>query len=47
MFQASLANPTVPAVVANKIYDIIESGTSDLRHLVGLDAKPFLDWRRL
>ena len=45
MFQASLANPTVPAVVANKIYDIIESGTWDLRHLVGLDAKPFLDWR--
>lgn len=45
LFQTSLGNPTAPAVVAEKICDIIESGTWVLRHPVGLDAQPFLDWR--
>jgi hypothetical protein len=45
MFAASLANPTSPAVVADKIRDIIESGTWQLRHPVGPDAEPFLAWR--
>ena len=44
-FQASLENPTKPAVVADKILEIIESGTWTLRHPVGPDAGPFLDWR--
>jgi hypothetical protein len=45
MFTAALGNPTPPAVVAEKILDIIESGTRQLRHPVGPDAEPFLGWR--
>ena len=45
MFTASLANPTPPSLVADKIRDIIESGTWQLRHPVGPDAEPFLGWR--
>jgi NAD(P)-dependent dehydrogenase (short-subunit alcohol dehydrogenase family) len=45
MFQASLDRPTPPTVVAEKIRDIIESGTTKLRHPVGPDAEPFLGWR--
>jgi len=46
MFAASLANPTPPSLVAEKIREIIESGTSQLRHPVGPDAQAFLDWRK-
>lgn len=45
LFQASLENPTPPTVVAEKILDIIESGTLKLRHPVGPDAEGFLAWR--
>jgi len=45
MFQASLATPAGPAIVAEKIREIIESGTWQLRHPVGPDAVPFLGWR--
>ncbi len=45
MFQASLDHPTSPKVVAEKILDIIESGTLKLRHPVGPDAEGFLAWR--
>ena len=45
MFEASLETPTQPAVVAEKIRDIIESGTQKLRHPVGPDAEAFLGWR--
>jgi NAD(P)-dependent dehydrogenase (short-subunit alcohol dehydrogenase family) len=45
LFQASLDNPTSPTVVAEKILDIIESGTQKLRHPVGPDAEGFLAWR--
>jgi NAD(P)-dependent dehydrogenase (short-subunit alcohol dehydrogenase family) len=45
MFQASLDHPTSPRVVAEKILDIIESGTQKLRHPVGPDAEGFLAWR--
>jgi NAD(P)-dependent dehydrogenase (short-subunit alcohol dehydrogenase family) len=45
LYQAALPNATRPAVVAEKIREIIESGTWQLRHLVGADAQPFLDWR--
>jgi len=45
MFEASLANPRPPSLVAEKIREIIESGTWQLRHPVGPDAEPFLGWR--
>ena len=32
-------------VVAQKIREIVDSGTWQLRHRVGLDAEPFLAWR--
>jgi NAD(P)-dependent dehydrogenase (short-subunit alcohol dehydrogenase family) len=45
LFQASLAGPRPPSVVAQKIREIIESGTWKLRHPAGPDAEPFLGWR--
>jgi NAD(P)-dependent dehydrogenase (short-subunit alcohol dehydrogenase family) len=46
MFEASLANPRPPSLVAEKIREIIESGSWQLRHPVGPDAEPFLGWRK-
>jgi NAD(P)-dependent dehydrogenase (short-subunit alcohol dehydrogenase family) len=46
LFAASLKNPTSPALVAQKILDIIQSGTWQLRHPVGPSALPFLNWRK-
>lgn len=45
LFTASLQNPTSPELVGRKILDIIESDTWQLRHPVGPDAEPFLQWR--
>jgi len=45
MFEASLDHPTPPTIVAEKIREIIESGTFKLRHPVGPDAEAFLGWR--
>lgn len=45
MFTASLEDPTEPSLVAQTILDVVESGTWELRHPVGPDAIPFLDWR--
>jgi len=45
MFEASLETPTPPTIVAEKIREIIESGTQKLRHPVGPDAEGFLGWR--
>lgn len=45
MFVAALANPAEPSIVANKIVEIIESNSWQLRYPVGPDAQPFLDWR--
>ena len=45
MFTASLKNPASPSVVAEKVVDIVESGTWRLRHPVGPDAEGFLGWR--
>ena len=45
MFQAALAMHRGPEIVAGKIREIIEGGTWRLRHPVGPDAQPFLDWR--
>ena len=42
---ASLQNPTSPLLVGQKILDIIASDTWQLRHPVGPDALPFLNWR--
>jgi NAD(P)-dependent dehydrogenase (short-subunit alcohol dehydrogenase family) len=46
LFQASLKNPAPPSLVAQKIVEIVASGTWQLRHPVGPDAVPFLQWRR-
>ncbi len=45
LFEASLKNPVPPSVVAQKIVEIAESETWQLRHPVGPDAIPFLQWR--
>jgi len=45
LFEASLKNPAPPSLVAQKILEIAESGTWQLRHPVGPDAAPFLQWR--
>lgn len=45
MFKASLENPTEPSLVAETILEVVQSGTWKLRHPVGPDAIPFLDWR--
>jgi len=45
LFVASLKNPVPPSLVANKILEVAESGTWQLRHAVGPDAVPFLQWR--
>ena len=46
LFAASLKNPAPPSLVGQKILEIVESGTWQLRHPVGPDAAPFLQWRR-
>ena len=45
MFAASLKNPIPPSVVAEKVLEIVESGTWQLRHPAGPGAAPFLEWR--
>ncbi len=45
MFVASLKNPAPPSLVAQKILELIDSGTWVLRHPAGPDAVPFLEWR--
>jgi len=45
MFSASLEHPTPPTLVADTILEVAESGTWKLRHPVGPDAQPFLEWR--
>jgi NAD(P)-dependent dehydrogenase (short-subunit alcohol dehydrogenase family) len=46
LFSASLSNPTPPSLVAGKILEVAESGTWKLRHPVGPDAEPLMEWRR-
>jgi NAD(P)-dependent dehydrogenase (short-subunit alcohol dehydrogenase family) len=46
LFNAALKNPVQPSVVAEKIVEIAESNTWQLRHLVGPDAAPFVGWRQ-
>ena len=45
LFAASLKNPVSPSLVAQKIVEIAESGTWQLRHPIGPNAIPFLRWR--
>jgi NAD(P)-dependent dehydrogenase (short-subunit alcohol dehydrogenase family) len=45
LFRASLTNPASPSLVADKVLEIVRSGTWQLRHPVGPDAAPFLGWR--
>ncbi len=45
MFTASLQNATPPAFVAEKILAVASGDDWQLRHLVGPDAIPFLNWR--
>lgn len=45
LFAASLKTPVQPSIVADKILEIAESETWQLRHPVGPDALPFLQWR--
>jgi NAD(P)-dependent dehydrogenase (short-subunit alcohol dehydrogenase family) len=46
LFNASLAaGAATPAMVAEKIREVIESGTWQLRHAASPDAQPFLGWR--
>ena len=46
LFATVLKNPEPPSVVADKILEIAESGTWQLRHPVGQTAVPFLEWRK-
>jgi NAD(P)-dependent dehydrogenase (short-subunit alcohol dehydrogenase family) len=46
MFTASLKQPVHPSLVAQKILEVAQSGSWQLRHPVGPDAAPFLQWRR-
>ena len=46
MFDAALAQPRPPSLVAEIIRNIVESGTWQLRHTAGPDAEPFLSWRK-
>jgi NAD(P)-dependent dehydrogenase (short-subunit alcohol dehydrogenase family) len=46
LFEASLKNPVPPALVAQKILEIASNGTWQLRHPVGPDAVPLLQWRK-
>ena len=45
LFEASLKNPVPPTLVADKILEVAESASWQLRHLVGPDAAPFVQWR--
>ena len=45
LFVESLKSPRPSTMVSDKILEIAESGTWILRHPVGPDAKPFIDWR--
>jgi len=45
LFEASLQDSAGPEVVADKILDIVENPSPQLRYPVGPDAEPFLAWR--
>ena len=45
IFSAALRQPTPPSLVAQKILEIAECDSWQLRHPVGPDGLPFLQWR--
>lgn len=45
LFAASLKTPTPPSLVGDKILEVANSNEWKLRHPVGPDAAPFLEWR--
>ncbi len=45
LFKASLKTPTQATLVASKMLEIADSDSWQLRHPVGPDAAPFLEWR--
>jgi hypothetical protein len=45
LFEGALKTPRPVSMVAEKILEIAQSGTWQLRHPVGPDAIPFLQWR--
>jgi NAD(P)-dependent dehydrogenase (short-subunit alcohol dehydrogenase family) len=45
LFRTSLENPVSPYVVGEKIREIVDSGTWQLRHPAGPDAAGLLAWR--
>ena len=45
IIEASLKNPVPPTLVAEKILEVAESASWQLRYLVGPDAAPFMQWR--
>jgi NAD(P)-dependent dehydrogenase (short-subunit alcohol dehydrogenase family) len=45
LFAQSLTKPTSPYVVGDKIREIVDSDSWQLRYPVGPDAAPFLQWR--
>jgi NAD(P)-dependent dehydrogenase (short-subunit alcohol dehydrogenase family) len=46
LFSKSLENPVPPSVVAEKILEVAQSESWQLRHPVGPDAAGFLEWRK-
>ncbi|MEO7961109.1 MAG: SDR family oxidoreductase [Ginsengibacter sp.] len=46
LFKASLKTPTQPSLVAEKILEIANSESWQLRYPVGPDAIPFMEWRK-
>lgn len=46
IFSRSLQQPVPPSLVAEKILEVANSGTWQLRHLVGLDAGSLTEWRK-
>jgi len=46
LFRSSLENPTPASLVADSIVEIVSGDTMQLRHPVGPDAAPFIDWRQ-
>jgi NAD(P)-dependent dehydrogenase (short-subunit alcohol dehydrogenase family) len=45
LYENSLKTPAPPSLVADKILEVADSGTWQLRHPVGPDALPFIQWR--
>ena len=45
LFAQSLTNPTSPYIVGEKIREIVDGDSWQLRYPVGPDAVPFLKWR--